>query len=75
MEKAFCPGLPVKKYAMKGYLYPAISMAITATIVVVINEYTTIAVKPAYGYIFIIAAMFVVLWLAKNFRTKDQEKP
>ncbi|HKK74759.1 MAG TPA: hypothetical protein VJ953_06795 [Saprospiraceae bacterium] len=56
---------------MKNYLYPAISMAIAATGFVLLNEYTAVSIPVAYGYIIIIAAMFLGLWLAK--RSKDQE--
>lgn len=57
---------------MKNYLYPAIAMAIAATGFVLLNEYTAVSTPLAYGYIVIIAAMFLGLWLAKRLRTPDE---
>jgi len=58
---------------MKDYLFPAIGIILVTIILVVINEFTDTTFIKDYALIFIIAAMFVGVGLAR-FSGKKEDK-
>jgi hypothetical protein len=50
---------------MKKFLIPAVGIAVVTIVLIVINEFTELTFIRDYAYIFIVAAMFLGLWLAK----------
>ena len=61
------------KSIMKDYLFPAIGIILVTIILVVINEFTDTTFIKDYALIFIIAAMFVGVGLAR-FSGKKEDK-